>query len=55
MQGQGVLFGQIGVVFGIIITGVWSATQWTAAALDYQPRLGSPWFTILDTPFYYPW
>lgn len=55
MQGQGVLFGQIGVVFGIIITGVWSATQWTAAALDYQPRLGSPWFTVLDTPFYYPW
>jgi type IV secretion system protein VirD4 len=33
MQGQGVLFGQVGVVFGIVIAGVWTATQWTAAAL----------------------
>ena len=33
MQSQGVMFGQIGVVFGIAVTGVWSATQWTAAAL----------------------
>lgn len=35
MHGQGVLFGQIAVVFGIVITGVWTATQWTAAALGY--------------------
>ncbi|MFV0918931.1 hypothetical protein ACI1PM_17815, partial [Ralstonia nicotianae] len=40
MQGQGVLFGQVGVVFGIVIAGVWIATQWTAAALGYQLRLG---------------
>jgi len=44
MQGQGVLFGQIAVVFGIVIAGVWGATQWAAAALGYQLRLGSPWF-----------
>ena len=44
MQAQGVLFGQIAAVFGIVIAGVWSATQWTAAALGYQLRLGSPWF-----------
>jgi type IV secretory pathway TraG/TraD family ATPase VirD4 len=44
MQGTNVLFGQIAVVFGIVIAGVWSATQWTAAALGYQLRLGSPWF-----------
>ncbi|MDX7817963.1 conjugal transfer protein TraG [Aeromonas caviae] len=55
MQGQGVLFGQIGVVFGIVITGVWFATQWTAAALGYQLRLGSPWFDLLGTPIYHPW
>ncbi|MBP2845605.1 conjugal transfer protein TraG [Dickeya oryzae] len=55
MQGQGVLFGQIGVVFGIVIVGVWSATQWTAAALGYQLRLGSPWFDIFGTPVYHPW
>ncbi len=28
MQAQGVLFGQIAAVFGIVIAGVWSATQW---------------------------
>ena len=28
MQGTNVLFGQIAVVFGIVIAGVWSATQW---------------------------
>jgi type IV secretion system protein VirD4 len=44
MQGTNVLFGQIAVVFGIVIAGVWGATQWTAAALGYQVRLGSPWF-----------
>jgi len=27
MQGQGVLFGQIVAVFGIVIASVWSATQ----------------------------
>jgi type IV secretion system protein VirD4 len=49
MQGQGVYFGQIGVVFGIVIAGVWTATQWTAAALGYQTRLGSPWFDVFGT------
>ena len=55
MQGTNVLFGQIAVVFGIVIAGVWSATQWTAAALGYQLRLGSPWFDFLSTPIYHPW
>ena len=55
MQGQGVLFGQVGVVFGIVIAGVWTATQWTAAALGYQLRLGSPWFDFFGTPVYHPW
>lgn len=55
MQGTNVLFGQIAVVFGIVIAGVWGATQWTAAALGYQVRLGSPWFDLLGTPVYYPW
>ena len=50
MQGTNVLFGQIAVVFGIVIAGVWSATQWTAAAQGYQLRLGSPWFDLLCTP-----
>ncbi|MBB5217505.1 hypothetical protein [Parapusillimonas granuli] len=55
MQGTNVLFGQIAVVFGIVIAGVWSATQWTAAALGYQVRLGTPWFDFFGTPVYHPW
>ena len=55
MQGTSVLFGQVMTVFGIVIAGVWGATQWTAAALGYQLRLGSPWFDFLGTPVYHPW
>ena len=55
MRGQGVLFGQVAVVFGIVIAGGWAATQWTAAALGYQLRLGSPWFDCFGTPVYHPW
>ena len=55
MQGTSVLFGQVLTVFGIVIAGLWGATQWTAAALGYQPRLGSPWFEFLGTPVYHPW
>ncbi|HFH3909429.1 TPA: conjugal transfer protein TraG [Pseudomonas aeruginosa] len=55
MQAQGVLFGQITAVFGIVSAGIWSATQWTAAALGYQVRLGPPWFDLFGTPVYHPW
>ncbi|ERV70158.1 conjugal transfer protein TraG [Pseudomonas aeruginosa] len=55
MQGTNVLFGQIAAVFGIVIAGVWAATQWTAATLGYQARLGSPWFDCFGTPVYHPW
>lgn len=55
MRSQGVLFGQIGVVLGIVIAGVWAATQWTAAALAYQVRLGLPWFDAFGMPVYHPW
>ena len=54
-RGTQVLFGQIGVVLGIATAGVWSATQWTAAALGYQSRLGDPWFDVLGRPVYPPW
>ncbi|WPH18136.1 conjugal transfer protein TraG [Variovorax paradoxus] len=51
----GILFGQIFVVLGVVLSGVWSATQWTARALGYQPRLGAAWFDISDVPVYEPW
>jgi len=49
------LIGQALLVFAIVIGGVWAATQWTAAALGHQPRLGAPWFLLFGTPVYYPW
>lgn len=55
MRATGVLYGQVLMVFGIVIAGVWSATQWVAAALGYQSSLGAPWFNLFDTPVYHPW
>jgi len=51
----GILFGQIFVVLGVAFGGVWSATQWTAHALGFQPRLGAAWFDISGVPVYEPW
>src|SRR5579859_3310726 len=47
--------GQIVVVFGIVVAATWGATQWTAAALGFQARLGDPWFFIAAYPIYLPW
>ncbi|OKO87631.1 conjugal transfer protein TraG [Bradyrhizobium sp. NAS80.1] len=47
--------GQIAVVFSIVVVSTWGATQWTAAALGYQQRLGEPWFLIVGYRVYLPW
>jgi type IV secretion system protein VirD4 len=49
-----ILWGQIAAVGSIVIFAVWAATQWTAAALGFQPELGPPWFRIGDYPVYTP-
>ena len=49
------LIGQILIVFAIVIGAVWGATQWAAAELQFQPRLGRAWFEIAGTPIYLPW
>jgi type IV secretion system protein VirD4 len=49
------LIGQIIVVLAIVIAGISIATQWAAAALAYQPELGTPWFVMGGQPFYSPW
>ena len=49
-----ILWGQIFAVGSIVIFAVWAATQWTAAALGFQPALGAPWFHIGDYPVYLP-
>ena len=52
MQGTNVLFGQIAVVIGIVIAGVWDTMD---SSDGYQVRLGSPWFDLLGVPVYHPW
>ncbi|UQV19874.1 conjugal transfer protein TraG [Brevundimonas albigilva] len=54
MSAGKILWGQIGLVFGLILTGVWGATQWTAWRLAYQPALGAPWFEVAGHPVYAP-
>jgi type IV secretion system protein VirD4 len=49
------LIGQILIVFAIMVLGVWAATQWAAAMLGYQPRLGLAWFFLGELPVYRPW
>jgi type IV secretion system protein VirD4 len=48
------LVGQILAVFAIVLMGLWAATQWAAAMLAYQPRLGPPWFSLAGVPVYRP-
>jgi type IV secretion system protein VirD4 len=54
MSGTRVLWGQIAVVFTIILVTIWAATQWTAWRLGFQPQLGTPWFELSGWPVYYP-
>jgi type IV secretion system protein VirD4 len=54
MSATKILWGQVITVFLIVLAGIWSATQWTAAALAYQRELGPAWFTAFGTPIYPP-
>jgi type IV secretion system protein VirD4 len=49
-----ILWGQILVVFAVVLATLWGATEWTAWRLGFQPQLGPPWFTIADAPVYRP-
>ncbi len=54
MRGGRILWGQIAVVFTIVMVMTWAATQWVAFRLGFQPQLGSPWFELAGWPLYYP-
>ncbi|MFZ5712733.1 MAG: conjugal transfer protein TraG [Bradyrhizobium sp.] len=54
MRGGRILWGQIAVVFTIVLTMTWTATQWVAFRLGFQPQLGNPWFELVGLPVYYP-
>lgn len=54
MRGGRILWGQITVVFAIVLLTTWAATQWTAWRLGFQPQLGRPWFELAGWPIYHP-
>ena len=54
MTATKILWGQILVVFAIVLATLWGATEWTAWRLGFQPQLGPPWFAIADVPVYFP-
>jgi len=41
-------------VFLIVVLTAWTATEWTAWRLGFQPQLGPPWFEAFHFPFYRP-
>ena len=55
MSATKILWGQIVVVFAIVLITTWAATQWVAWKLGYQPQLGHPWFELAPgMPVYLP-
>src|SRR5712692_7938003 len=55
MSGNRILWGQITLVLAVVLATTWTATQWTAWRLGFQPQLGQPWFELAQgVPVYYP-
>jgi type IV secretion system protein VirD4 len=54
MSATKILWGQIIAVCAVVLAFVWSATEWTAWQLAFQPELGRPWFSLLGWPVYFP-
>lgn len=49
------LIGQFALTLVLILASTWAATQWTAEALGFQPRLGPAWKQVGEYPVYLPW
>ena len=47
MSSTKVLWGQICAALGIVLVTMWTATQWVAWKLGFQPQLGPPWFELV--------
>ncbi len=55
MSATKILWGQIVVVFMVVLITMWAATQWVAWKLGFQPQLGQPWFELASgMPIYLP-
>lgn len=54
MPATRILWAPVLVVLLIVLATTWSATQWTAHALAYQPQLGEPWLVVAGQRLYPP-
>ena len=54
MSATKILWGQILIVFLIVLTTTWGATEYVAWSLGFQAQLGPPWFVLFGWPFYHP-
>ncbi|MDF2117614.1 conjugal transfer protein TraG [Roseiarcaceae bacterium H3SJ34-1] len=54
MNATKILWGQILLVCAVVLAFIWSATEWTAWQLAFQPQLGHPWFMLFGWPMYQP-
>jgi type IV secretion system protein VirD4 len=54
MTATKILWGQITVIFLIVLITTWAATQYVAWQLGFQAQLGPPWFRLAGMPVYFP-
>src|SRR5579875_1815875 len=54
MNATKILWGQVLLVCAVVLAFLWTATEWTAWQLAFQPRLGHPWFSLFGWPMYQP-
>jgi type IV secretion system protein VirD4 len=54
MSATRILWSQVIAVFAIVLAAIWTATEWTAWRLGFQPELGRPWLALLHFPVYQP-
>ena len=54
MSATKILWGQILLVGAVVLAFLWTATEWTAWQLAFQPQLGLPWFEFFGWPVYLP-
>lgn len=54
MSATKILWGQLLLVSLVVLAFLWTATEWTAWRLAFQPQLGPAWFVIGRWPIYQP-
>jgi type IV secretion system protein VirD4 len=54
MNATKILWGQVLLVCVVVLGFMWTATEWTAWQLAFQPQLGHPWFMLFGWPIYQP-